>query len=81
MVGLLTDKFTPVQIQAVQSSLFHDRKQQPHETVDERAQDVRRLFHQAYPRAQQGSQETEDMGRSVLAYQFVAGLIPNLNQS
>lgn len=49
------------------------------ETVDEYAQDVRcRLLYQAYPRAQQGTQETEDMGRSVLAYQFVAGLKPNL---
>ena len=27
MVELLTDKFAPVQIQSVQSSLFHDRKQ------------------------------------------------------
>ena len=77
MVELLTDRFTPVQIQSVQSSLFHDRKQ-TNETVDEYAQDVRRLFYQAYPRAQQGTQETEAMGRSVLAYQFVAGLKPNL---
>lgn len=57
---------------------FHDRKQQSHETVDEYAQDMRHLFYQAYPRAQQGNQETEDMGRSVLAYQFVAGLKSNL---
>ena len=77
-IDLLTNRFTPVQIQAVQSSLFHDRKQQHHVTVDEYAQDVRRLFYQAYPRAQQGTQETEDMGRSVLAYQFVAELRSNL---
>ena len=77
MVDLLTDRFTPVQIQSVQSSLFHDRKQ-TNETVDEYAQDVRRLFYLAYPRAQQATQETEDLGRTVLAYQFVAGLKPNL---
>ena len=77
MVGLLTDRFTPVQIQSVQSSLFHDRKQ-TNETVDEYAQDVRRLFYLAYPWAQQGTQETEDLGRTMLAYQFVAGLKPNL---
>ena len=76
MVEMLTDRFTPVQIQSVQSSLFHDWKQ-TNETVDEYAQDVRRLFYQAYPRVQQGTQETEAMGRSVLAYQFVAGLKPN----
>lgn len=78
IVELLMDRFTPVLIQSVQSSLFHDRKQQPNEMVDEYAQDVRHLFYQAYPRAQQGTQETEAMGRSVLAYQFVAGLKPNL---
>ena len=62
MVDLLTNRFTPVQIQAVQSSLFHDRKQLPRKTVDEYAQDVLCLFYQAYPRAQQGTQETENMG-------------------
>ena len=77
MVELLTDRFPLVQIQSVQSSLFHDRKQ-TNETVDEYAQDVRRLFYLAYPRAQQGTQETEDLAHTVLAYQFVAGLKPNL---
>ncbi len=33
-----------------------------------------RLFYLAYLRAQQGTQETEEMGRSVLASQFVSGL-------
>ena len=74
---MLTDRFTPVQIQSVQSSLFHDRKQ-TNETVDEYAQDVQRLFYLAYPRAQQGTQETEDLGHTMLAYQFVARLKPNL---
>ena len=77
MVDLLTDRFIPVQIQSVQSSLFHDRKQ-TNETVDEYAQDVRCLFYLAYPWAQQGTQETENLARTVLAYQFVAGLKPNL---
>ncbi len=74
---LLNDRFTPVQIQSVQSSLFDDRKQ-TNETVDAYAQDVRRLFYLAYPRAQQGTQETEDLARTVSPYQFVAGLKPNL---
>ena len=45
LVAELTTRFTPVRIRAVQSSLFHDRKQQhPKETVDAYAQDLRRLF-------------------------------------
>ena len=78
IVGLLTDQFTPLQTQSIQSSLFSDRKQQPNETVDEYAQDVRHLFFQAYPRAQQETEETETMRQSVSAYQFVAGLKSNL---
>ena len=42
--------------------------------MDDYAQDLRRLFNRAYPSAQQGTSEVESMGRSVLAYQFVAGL-------
>ena len=74
----LTKRFTPVQIQAIQSELFHHRKQKDGESVDEYAQDLRRLFCKAYGKAQQGSQEAEKMGRSVLAYQFVAGLCQKL---
>ena len=47
----LTKRFTPVQIQAIQSELFHDRKQKDGESVDEYAQDLRRLFHKAYGKA------------------------------
>ncbi len=74
LVAELTQRFTPVRLQAVQSSLFHKRRQKQNETVDLYAQDLRRLFYLAYPRAQQGTQETEEMGRSVLASQFVSGL-------
>ena len=78
LVAELMKRFTPVRLQSVQSSLFHERKQKTIESVDAYAQDLRRLFHLAYPRAQQGSQEAEDMGRSVLASQFVAGLLPDI---
>ena len=37
-----------------------------------------KIFYKAYPRADQGSEETEGLGRSALAYQFVVGLIPTL---
>ena len=78
LVTELTKRFTPVQIQAVQSSLFHDRKQKPRETVDAYAQDLRQRFYKAYPTVQQGTREAEEMGQLVLANQFVAGLLPEL---
>ena len=74
----LKERFTPVRIQVVHSSLFHQRKQESSETVDQYAQDLRRLFYRAYPKVNQGSEEAEDFGRSVLAHQFVAGLSPTL---
>ena len=61
----LVKRFTPVRLQAVQSSQFHERKPKPQESVDGYAQDLRRLFHKAYPTAQQGSRETDEMGQSV----------------
>ena len=43
--------------------------------MDSYAQDLRKLYNKAYLRTH-GSREAEAMGRSVLAYQFVAGLLP-----
>ena len=40
LVAELSKRFTPVRIQAVQSSLFHERKQGPKESVDDYAQDL-----------------------------------------
>ena len=77
LVAALKERFTPVQIQSVQSSQFHERKQLPVEGVDSYAQDLRKLYNKAYSRTH-GSREAEAMGRSVLAYQFVAGLLPHL---
>ena len=74
----LAERFTPVQIQTVHSNLFHQRRQEAGETVDRYTQDLRRLFYKACPRASQGTEEAEDLGQSVLAYQFVAGLTPAL---
>ena len=78
LVAALKQIFAPVRIQSVQSELFHSRKQQVQEKVDEYAQDLSRLYQKAYPRALQGTGETETMGKTVLAYQFVAGLLPNI---
>ena len=78
LVAELQKRFTPVQLQTVQSSLFHDRKQKTGESVDDYAQDLRTLFHKAYPYAQQGIQEAERLGQLVLVNQFVAGLLEDI---
>ena len=70
----LGKRFTPVRIQVVQTSLFHERRQGVMESVDDFAQDLRSLFYKAYPRAHQGALEVVGMGQSVLANQFVSGL-------
>ena len=78
LVEVLRKRFTPVHIQSVCSSLFHDRKQSSGESIDSYAQDLKRLFYQAYPKASQSHSETETLGKSVLSSQFVAGLEPTL---
>ena len=74
LVNALKERFTPVNIQAVQSSLFHDRRQGTHESVDGYAQELKRLFYKAYPKTLQAGQATEEMGQSVLSSQFITGL-------
>ena len=48
--------------------------------MDQYAQGLRRLFQRAYPQTQQGSKEAEEMGGSVLAFQFIAGLKQELKK-
>ena len=48
--------------------------------MDDYAQGLRRLFYRAHPKVQQGSSEAEVMGRTVLAYQFVVGLLPEIKR-
>ena len=74
LVEQLIKRFTPIQIQPIQSQLFHDRQQKPKETVDEYAEALKKLFVKAYSSLARGGQEVETMGQSVLANQFVAGL-------
>lgn len=78
LVQELSKRFVPVRIQAIQSSLFHERKQKKGESVDDYAQALRRLYQKAYSRAQHGSEEARAMGKSVLAYQFASGLLPEI---
>ena len=74
LVKELILRFTPVRIQSVQTSLFHDRKQGDQESVDSYAQDLKARFYKSYPQIHQGSEVAESMERSVLVSQFVAWL-------
>ena len=78
LVAELKHRFTPVRIQSVQTSLFHERKQGQNESVDSYAQSLKSLFRKAYPQVQQGGEVAESIGKSVLVSQFVAGLLPAL---
>ena len=61
LTASLCKRFTPVRIQSVQSSPFHERRQRPGKNVDNYAQDLRKLFHQAYGSAQSEGQGVEVM--------------------
>ena len=78
LVDQLMQRFTPVQIQAIQSQLFHDRKQGVKETVDKYAEGLKKLYVKAYPNLSRGGREAEAMSQSVLVNQFVSGLLPEL---
>ena len=78
LTAALTERFKPVRIKSVQSGLFHERKQKLKETVEEYAQDLNRLYQRAYPCSERGSADAERMGQTVLAYQFAAGLKPEI---
>lgn len=68
LTSAVRNRFTPVSIQSVQSSLFHERKQGPKEMEDNYAQELRKLFLRAYSTVQQDGGAAEAMGQSVLAY-------------
>ena len=58
----LSRRFKPVRIQSVQSGLFHERKQKPQESVEDYAQDMKKLYQRAYPQSERGSEEAERIG-------------------
>ena len=78
LVAELKRRFTPVQLTAVQTQLFHERKQGPQESADDFAEELKRLFAKAYDGRSRGTPEAESMGETILANQFVAGLLPGL---
>ena len=62
----------------MQSSRFHGKKQLATETVDQYAQELKKLFLRAYPPTQREAPGAETMAQSVLSYQFVDGLVPEI---
>ena len=60
------------------TQLFQDRRQGPDESVDDFAQERRRLYSKAYAGFTGGTPEADKVGQTVLASQFVAGLRPGL---
>ena len=78
LVAELKKRFTPVTLPAIQTNLFHDRKQHVSESVDAYAQELRTLFNKAYPSVQQGTREAEALGQTILTNQFVVGLLPDI---
>ena len=78
LVAELKKRFTPVTLPAIQTNLFHDRKQHVSESVEAYAQELHTLFHKAYPSVQQGTRKAEALGQTILTNQFVVGLFPNI---
>ena len=74
LVEQLRKRFTPVELTAIQSQRFHDRRQSTKESVDEFAQELKKLFRKAYFSLTKEGTEAEAMGQTVLANQFVSGL-------
>ena len=62
LVEQICKRFTPVQLTAIQSQLFHDCRQSANETVDEFAQELNKLFHKTYFNLIRGGTEAEVMG-------------------
>jgi len=80
LVQAMSQRFTPVRIQALECSTFHERKQGKKETVDTYAQELQRLFQRAYPSAVHGNPDAQEMGQAVLSSQFVSGLTPQIKR-
>ena len=78
LVAALKKRFTPVQLTAVQTQLFHSRRQNHGESVDNFAQELRKLYAKAYGSATGANPQADQVGQIVLVNQFVAGLRPDI---
>ena len=75
---LVSEHFTPEQLTAIQTQLFHSRRQEQKETVDDYAQELRKLHSKAYATVTYANPEAEKVGQMVLVNQFISGLRPEL---
>ena len=80
LVAALKRRFTPIRLTAIQAQLFHNRQQGENETVDQFAQELRKLYNLAYAGAACEGPQAERMGETLLTNQFVAGLHPELKR-
>ena len=80
LVTALNTRSTPVRLTAVQTQLFHNRQQQPQESVEQSAQELQKLYNLVYIGAASEGPQAEGMGRTLLANQFVTGLRPELKR-
>ena len=78
LIGALKKRFTPVKLTALQTQMFHSRKQGASESVDDYAQELRKLHSKAYSTTIGGNTEAEKVGQIVLLNQFVSGLRPEI---
>ena len=74
LVSALKKRFTSVKLTALQTQMFHSRKQGTAESVDDFAQELRKLHSKAYSATVGGNSEAEKVGQIVLVNQFVSGL-------
>ena len=74
LVSALKKRFIPVKLTALQTQMFHSQKQGATESVDDFAQELRKLHSKAYSTAMNGNPEAEKVGHIVLVNQFVSGL-------
>ena len=62
-----------MKLTALQTQMFHSRKQGASETVDDFAQELRKLHARAYSTTTHGNPEAEKVGQMVLVNQFSSG--------
>ena len=80
LVAAMERRFTPIRLTAVQAQLFHTRQQQEKESVDQFAQELRKLYNLAYAGAATEGPQAERMGQTLLANQFISGLRAELKR-
>ena len=80
LVAELSKRFVPVSTDSVVCNRFHWRRQKKGETVDEYAQELRKLCKKAYPKVAPEGSDYHDVVMNVLASVFAHGLSPELRE-